>query len=126
MNAFKATALIVLAGCASTYANQFVGRTFEDVAISEGPPISAFDLSDGRRVVQYYWGGGTVVAGGNQSLYGQSSVVGNTVFTQATLATPPVAVIENKGCLISLIGAWDSSRSQWVVDEARYPQRAFC
>lgn len=125
-NALRAAFIVLMAGCASTYANQFVGRTFEDVALSEGPPVAVVDLADGRRAIQYYWGGGTLVAGGNQSVYGQSTVVGNTVFTQAALTTQPVAVIENKGCLISLIGVWDSSRTQWVVNEARYPERAFC
>ncbi|WP_375450606.1 hypothetical protein [uncultured Devosia sp.] len=110
-----------LLGCTASQATRpYVGKTATDLMIDWGRPVNQFDAPDGRRISQYYWGGGTIVLPATGSA--TSTVIGNSVFTNATMS--PGAVVENEGCLVSFIQ--EKRGSEWFVIEARYPDRAFC
>ena len=105
---------------------QFVGKDVREVVISDGAPTNIFDLGDGRRVFQFYWGGGTYAVPGRVQGYSLSTVIGNTVYTSGSALVTPPRVIESRGCLISYIANWDQELNGWIVAEIRYPKRLVC
>ena len=98
-----------LSACVSTFANQYVGRSFEEIQLAEGPPLNSLDLADGRKALQYAWGGGQV--------FTSHSSPGPVVTTTGIAAS-------NQGCVVSFIGV--ESNGHWIVEEVRYPDRMFC
>lgn len=111
---------LVISGCASNFANSYMGKTLIDLELDQGRPANVINLPDGRRAYQYYWGGGTFVT--PQTSTGTVDVIGNTAYVQSQ--TNPATVVSSPGCLISFIA--EQRNSQWVVVETRWPKRLFC
>lgn len=113
--------VLVLGACTASQATKpYIGRSSTDLMIDWGRPANQFDTPDGRRVSQYYWGGGTIIMPSTGTA--TSTVIGNTVTTNVIAS--PGAVIENEGCLVSFIQ--ERRGAEWYVTEARYPDRTFC
>ena len=127
---YKLVALFIVsllqAGCVSTHMEQFIGKDVREVVMSDGAPANIFDLGDGRRVFQFYWGGGTVVVPGQIQGQSQSTVIGDTVYTTGTALVMPPRIIESQGCLTNYITDWNQELNGWIVVEIRYPQRLIC
>lgn len=115
-----------LSSCVSTYMKTFIGEDIREVMMTEGPPINAFDLSDGRRAFQYKFGGGTFVTPQVSRTAGSATILGNSVWLDQRTITQPAAIIESEGCLISYIAEFSSAKSAWTVVDIRYPKRLVC
>lgn len=103
---------------------QYVGKDIREVFISEGQPEAWFDLADGRRAYQWYWGGGTMIVPG--SSHSTTTGYGSDGFFSASTTTiehPPVASY-SKGCLTTYIAA--RKDDAWIVEDIRYPDRLVC
>lgn len=86
-----------------------------------GKPEAVFDLPDGRRAFQFYWGGGSgVVPGTSLSTIAPAGAGTYAVTTTST----PAMVYENKGCLVTLIAR--PSGNDFIVEEYRIPKRLVC
>lgn len=116
----------ILSGCVSTYMKAFIGKDIREVMMTEGAPINAFDLGDGRRAFQYKFGGGTLVTPQVSSTTGRTTILGNSVWLDQRAITQPAAIIESEGCLISYIAEFSSAKSAWTVVDIRYPNSLVC
>lgn len=118
--------LLLLTGCVSTHMKKYVERDIRDVVLDSGPPIHAFDMPDGQRAFQFYWGGGTVAMPQVTTSTGQATVVGNSAWFSGTAITSGGGVVTSQGCLITYLTTWDAGRQGWIVKGYRYPDRVFC
>jgi hypothetical protein len=116
----------MLSGCVSTHMKAFIGKDIREVMLTEGPPINAFDLSEGRRAFQYRFGGGTFVTPQVSNTATSATVVGNSVWLDQRTITQPAAIVESQGCVISYIAEFDQKKSSWTVVDIRYPKRLVC
>ncbi|WP_295442332.1 hypothetical protein [Sphingorhabdus sp. EL138] len=115
-------AALALTGCASTAMKRYVGSSISEAYLAYGQPANVFDLPDGRRAFQFYWGGSSGVLPGSS----QTTVapIGGGAYAVNTVGTPAM-VYESKGCLVSLI-ARKNAAGDFVVEEYRIPQRLVC
>lgn len=118
--------LLMVAGCVSTHMQQFIGEDIREVVISDGQPVNAFDYGSGRRVFQFYWGGGSYVVPGVTRTSGSAYSLGSSVYGSATTLSTPPQIVSSQGCLTSYITRWNDEREGWIVEEIRYPQRLAC
>lgn len=116
-----ALALAAVAGCASTAMKKYVGGSVSEAYLAYGPPEQVFDLPDGRRAFQFYWGGGSGVVPANVNTTVRPTGFGSYHVT--TTGTPAMAY-ESKGCLVTLIAR--PVGNDFVVEEYRIPQRLVC
>jgi len=116
--------LLLLAGCASTHMKQYIGKDVLSIVLDEGPPENVFDLEDGKRAFQYYWGGGTFAMPQTTNVTANTTYAGNSAWTTATATTYGGGVFSTKGCLITYIGVWNGTA--WIIEDIHYPKRAFC
>ena len=117
---------LALSGCVSTHMKGFIGKDIREVMMTEGPPLNAFDLSEGRRAFQYRFGGGSFVTPQVSNTTGSAAVVGNSIWLDQRTITQPAAIVESEGCLISYIAEFNNSLSSWIVTDIRYPKRLVC
>ena len=117
---------VTLTSCVSTHMKKFVGRDARFVAVESGPPVNVFDMPDGRRAFQYYWGGGTYVVPQTTRAQGYARLVGDTVYYTSQKITTSVFVVDNPGCLITHFAEWDSASRGWIVKDISYPKRLVC
>ena len=112
--------LIPLYGCASNFANSYIGKSTIDLELDLGKPANIVELPDGKRSYQYYWGGGTYALPG----YSTSTVTtfGNSAYIDTT--TYPTQVVSSKGCLINFIT--EQREGLWIVVDATWPDRLVC
>lgn len=111
-----------VSACASTAMKKFVGGSVSEAYLAYGQPENVFDLPDGRRAFQFYWGGGSgVVPARSQT---QIVPTGGGSYAVTTSGTPAM-VYESKGCLVSLI-ARPTNGGDFIVEEYRIPQRMVC
>lgn len=115
-----------LAGCVSTHMAKYVGSDIREVIIDSGNPVNVFDLADGKRAFQFYWGGGTMEVPRETTTTGHVSVIGSTAWTSQTSVTTGGYVVERKGCLTTYIAGWDATKNGWIILETRYPKRLVC
>jgi hypothetical protein len=114
-------AALLLSGCASTAMKGFIGQPIEEAFFRYGQPVNTINLPEGAKAFQFYWGGSGPImlpaqSSTNIATYGNTATV-NTVAT-------PAAVIESKGCLVTLIAKPENNRL--IVREYRIPKRVFC
>ncbi|MBZ0162803.1 MAG: hypothetical protein K8H74_08830 [Notoacmeibacter sp.] len=107
-------------GCVSSAVKPYIGRSYTDIQIDWGKPVNEFETSEGNRVVQYRWGGGTYAIPTTTS--GTVTTIGSSSFIKTE--TFGGGVIHSDGCLVTFI--MEKKQNDWVVKEARWPQRAFC
>lgn len=107
---------LAAAGCVSSAVEPYEGKTFTDLRIDWGMPVSDFMAPDGRRIVQYRWGGGTAIVPG--------SAVATTIGPTTVINATPAMAVHSEGCLVSFI--MKPEGDEWRVTEARYPQRLSC
>lgn len=112
---------LALAACASTAMNKYVGGSVSEAYMSYGQPEAVFDLPDGRRAFQFYWGGAKGVAPANVQTNIQPTGLGGY---QVTTTGTPAMAYETKGCLVTLIARPVSN--DFIVEEYRVPQRLVC
>lgn len=110
-----------LVGCASTAMKRFVGGSISEAYMAYGKPENVFDLPDGRRAFQFYWGGGSGVVPGRSNTH--ISGDGRFGYNVTTVGTPAM-IYENKGCLVTLIAR--PADNDFLVEEYRIPKRAIC
>ena len=117
---------LALSGCVSTHMKSFIGKDIREVMMTEGPPLNAFDLGEGRRAFQYRFGGGAFVTPQISNTTGTSTTVGNSVWLDQRTITQPAAIAGSEGCLISYIAEFSAAKSTWTVVDIRYPKRLIC
>lgn len=83
---------LVLVGCASNIMKAYEGKTIVDVILDYGPPLTAFDMGDGRR--GFMWAiSQTYSLPAHASTTGNVSVYGNQAFySSSTLVAPAASV----------------------------------
>ena len=114
-------AALAIAGCASTAMKRYVGGSISEAYISYGAPENVFDLPDGRRAFQFYWGGSSVTTPARVNTQVRNVGFGN--YEVNTVGTPAMA-FESKGCLVTLIAA--PQGNDFIVEEYRIPKRLVC
>lgn len=109
----------ILAGCATTTMENYMGRTVQEVAVTYGPPTNVFDMPDGRRAFQ--WQIDTSFnAPARSTTYGTAQVYAppgssyGTVNAQSTTVTTP-ATTSTISCLYTMYGKWDEERQAWIL-----------
>jgi hypothetical protein len=112
--------LLFLTACASQAVLPYVGKSYTDLQLDWGKPVNEIAMPDGRRAVQYRWGGGTVVLPTNTTA--TATTIGQSTFINAQ--TYGGGVVQSEGCLVSFI--MERRGNEWVVTEARWPQRVSC
>ena len=85
-----------------------------------------FDLPDGRRAFQYFWGGGTYQIPKTATTQGQVTMIGSTAWYSEQKIESGGQVIESNGCRITYLTKWDTVRKGWIVMEITYPKRLVC
>ena len=122
------TVTVVISGlaCVSTHMKQYLGKDARYVAVDSGPPVNVFDMPDGRRAFQYYWGGGTYVVPETTTTDGQVQLVGDTAIYSEQRVKSGGFVVESKGCLITYFAEWNAEAAGWIVVDISYPRRLFC
>lgn len=112
---------MALCSCASTAMKRFVGSSVSEAYFAYGRPENVFDLPDGRRAFQFYWGGSKGVTPGHSN----TRITGNNQFgyNVTTTGTPAMA-FESKGCLVTLIAR--PSGNDFLVEEYRIPNALVC
>lgn len=88
-------AMLALAGCATTARYEqvlasWVGETEGALVSSWGPPVDVYQAPDGMRVLTYRSAGNIFIPGTSPTY--TSTVVGNTVYTQAHGGTAPTSI----------------------------------
>lgn len=112
---------IALGGCASTSMKGFTGKSINEAFFKYGRPENVFDLPDGRRAFQFYWGGGAyAVPATSTTAINPNGFGGYT----ATTTSIPGGVVESKGCLVTLIAR--PNGADFIVEEYRIPKRLVC
>jgi hypothetical protein len=90
MNKYALLALCaLLGGCASSIMKSYLGKTIADAVMDYGPPITAFDMGQGRRA--FIWTmNSSYTMPGSTTTTGNLNVIGGTGFYSATtIASPP-------------------------------------
>lgn len=118
--------IVMLAGCVSTHMKQFIGKDIRYVIVDSGTPVNEFDMGDGRRAYQFYWGGGTMVLPQTTTQQGSVNIIGNTGQFNSTTVTSPGGVFSSQGCLITYFAMQNKETKAWIVEDISYPQRLAC
>lgn len=118
---FVIATCLAIAGCASTAMNRFVGGSVSEAYMAYGTPESVFDLPDGRRAFQFYWGGSSMAVPARAQT--RITPVGGGAYDVTTTAQP-AGIFESKGCLVTLIAR--PRGNDFVVEEYRIPKRLVC
>ena len=112
--------LLLLSGCVSTYAKSYVGKSAFHLKENEGFADNVISLPDGRKIHQYYWGGGEV--------YLPEESVSNTIgfgsSSYTTTYTYPAETYASEGCLVNFIA--EEIDGRWMIVEATWPDRLVC
>jgi hypothetical protein len=72
--------LAASAACVSTHMKKYLGKDVRYIAVDDGAPVNVFDMPDGRRAFQYFWGGGTYVVPKTTTTQGQVQLVGDAAY----------------------------------------------
>lgn len=120
MRAGIAIASLVLAGCASSIMQGYVGKPLQAAMVDYGPPANAFDMGDGRRAFQW-----SMTSTGQMPTFvnnwGTATPMGNSVWwTQNTQITGGGTV--SRECLYTLYARW--SDGAWIVEGFEKPRFA--
>ncbi|NTZ41511.1 hypothetical protein G7A66_00065 [Altererythrobacter sp. SALINAS58] len=100
---------------------RYVGGSISEAYLSYGQPETIFDLPDGRRAFQFYWGAGSgVIPTSQQTKIRPAGLNGYDVTTTGT----PAMAYQSKGCLISLIAR--PTGGDYIVEEYRIPKDLVC
>ncbi len=89
---------LMVSGCVSQLMKQYVGKDIREVYMEHGKPANEFDMADGRRVFQFYWGESS-----SGSPFGRKG-----------------------GCLLNYITKRDEANNTWIVVDYKYPDRMVC
>jgi len=106
--------LFLVAGCASSIMNGFVGKSLPQVMVKYGPPLNAFDMGDGRRAFQwimtntyvtpmYATTTGNAFASGNSMMWSQNTQIGGGV---------PIT----DQCAYTMYGRWHEDQKLWIME----------
>ena len=117
---------MLLASCVSTHMKQFIGKDIHYVMVDSGAPVNEFDMGDGRRAYQFYWGGGTMVLPQTTTQQGSVSVTGSTGQFNSTTVTNPGGVFSSPGCLITYFARQNKETGGWIVEDISYPSGLVC
>jgi len=112
---------LTLAGCASTAMKGFTGKSINEAFFRYGRPENVFDLPDGRRAFQFYWGGGSFAVPATSTTALNANGLGGYT---ATTTSIPGGLLESKGCLVTLIAR--PNGTDFIVEEYRIPKRLVC
>lgn len=113
-------------GCVSTHMKKYIGKDVVYIAVDSGPPVNVFDMPDGRRAFQYYWGGGQYYLPKTTSTQGEVKLVGNAAYYSEQKVESGGFVIDNPGCLITYFAEWNSAKNGWIIVDISYPKRLVC
>lgn len=119
-------AALLLGGCVvSSHMKQFIGEDIREIMIVDGPPRHTFDLDDGRRAFQWYWGGGAVPLPSDSWSTTTAQVSSGGFVTADTVSTSfGGGAYVSQGCLITYIAK--QQQGNWIVEDIRYPDRILC
>jgi len=104
---------LLFAGCASDIMKGYVGQPIEAAIADYGPPISSFDLGDGRRAFQWRQVHNDVVPG-------RSRVdIRDTRYGERRVETITPGYVESRECFYTLYATPRDGR--WFVTDFRKP-----
>ena len=112
--------------CGSTHMKKFIGKDVRYIAVEDGPPTNVFDMPDGRRAFQYYWGGGKYYVPKTTTTQGQVQLVGDAAYYSDQKVESGGFAVESQGCLITYFAAWNAEKKGWIVVDIWYPKRLVC
>jgi hypothetical protein len=118
--------VLFASACASTHMKQFIGKDARYIAVQDGPPAYVFDLPDGTRAFQYYWGGGTYQLPKTTTTNGQVQLVGNAAYYSEQQLETGGGIVSSAGCLVTYIAKWNPDAKGWIVRQISYPHRLVC
>lgn len=110
---------ILLAGCASSIMNSFVGQPVQQTVLKYGPPANAMDMPDGSRAFQWVRSSsyttpvtansyGHVAGYGNNAIWMQNTQIsGGQTFTSS--------------CAYTLFARWNEASNAWIVTGYQKP-----
>jgi len=113
-------------GCVSTHMKRYIGKDALYVAVDSGKPVNVFDMPNGRRAFQYYWGGGRHYIPRTTTTDGRIQLSGNSAYYSEQKIESGGFLLESEGCLITYFAEWDAVKRSWIVVDISYPKRAAC
>ncbi len=121
------TATVLSTGaCGSSHLKKFIGKDARYIAVEDGPPAYVFDMPNGRRAFQYYWGGGKYYVPKTTTTQGQVQLVGNAAYYSEGKIESGGFVVESQGCLVTYFAEWKPEMKGWIVVGIWYPKRLVC
>ena len=115
--------VLFVTGCVSSHMKQYIGKDISYVMIDSGKPVNVFDMPNGLKAYQFYWGGGDFVV--PQTTTTQGSINSFGQFSSTTTTTPG-GVYSSKGCLITYFTKEDKKTKRWIVVDISYPNNLVC
>ena len=111
--------LVILAGCATTRLESFIGEDVRRAVVVNGQPSNVMDMGDGRRAFQWsldksYTAPTTANSYGNISTYGNAAY-----YTNSTVVTGGQTT--NWTCVYTLYTRWNEGRQGWIVEGFEKP-----
>ncbi len=106
----------LIAGCATTIMEGYVGKPITEVVLDYGPPVNFLDIEQGRRAFQWRIDSSGYIpmtTPSNGSIYGAG---GYASYTSTTTTYVPY----EQSCLYTMTATW--SGETWVVDGFRQPR----
>jgi hypothetical protein len=117
-------AAFLLSACVSTHMKKYIGKDVRYIAVDSGQPVHVFDMPDGKRAFQYYWGGGTYEVPKTTTTDGRVQLVGDSAYYSERKVETGGMIISSPGCLITYFAEWNPTSKGWVVVDISYPRRA--
>jgi hypothetical protein len=114
--------LLILSGCVYSSMKQFIGKDARYIQIEEGPPVSVFDLPDGRRAFQYLRNRGTRQVPRTATTSGQVQLIGDTAFYAEQKLEVGGQVVESRDCRVTYLARWDAAQKGWIVTDIAHPK----
>src|SRR5437870_2458740 len=101
-------AVLNAAACGSSHMKKFMGKDVRYIAVDDGPPANVFDMPDGRRAFQYYWGGGRYYVPKTTTDQGHVQLVGDSVYYSEQKIESGGLAVQSQGCLITYFAEWNA------------------
>lgn len=112
-------AFLLLAGCATSRLESYIGQDVRRAVVKNGEPANVIDMGDGRRAFQWAVDQSYTTPVMANS-YGTASAYGNSAYyTNSTMVSG--GNTSRWTCLYTLYARWDDSRQGWIVEGFEKP-----
>ena len=106
---------LLVAGCATSTMQSYIGQDVRQVVIKRGPPVNAMDMGDGRRAFQWREDESVTLPSHASTIGSANSgwYTANTVISGGQTLT--------NTCIYTLYARWNEARQAWVVEGFEKP-----